>query len=155
MKRRPGGESSKRKREYLSSVTLVIQGKDLEPKMITKELRLVPSSAWRAGERKVLTRRNGTQRVLGSTHALGGWTLSLTSRIQDAPLEEQLAFWSRRLRSRRSGLKRLQARRWWCGLEIFLVTDSTASVFLPAGQVQALASLGLDLKVSIWTADRP
>jgi uncharacterized protein DUF4279 len=155
MKQRPKRKRSKSEREYLSSVTLMVLGTNLEPDVVSEQLKLVPSASWRRHERTSVERRDGTKLVFRSKHEWGGWTLSLNARMKEAPLEKQLAYWSSRLKSRRSGLRRLQARRWWPVLDIFLVTSATASIVLPQRQVKALASLGLDLRVSIWVAEEP
>lgn len=61
-------------REYVSSVTLLVLGEDLNPDKASAELRLEPSQSWRKDGRSIRL-RDGTTQLRESAHAWGGWKM--------------------------------------------------------------------------------
>jgi hypothetical protein len=128
--------------EYLGSVSLIITGRELDPKVVTQVLQMKPDHAWRRGD------------MVGSARAPsvakeGGWK-RLAARQRRSPyLEPQLQAWSTALRPKVSGLRRLKARGLSCRLSIFAVAKETVSVVVPVELQRSLAALGLTWELSV------
>ena len=140
-------------KEYVSSVTLMILGEDLKPDEVSAELSLMPSQAWLKGEQKSFARADGSKRVFESRHEWGGWKCFVDQAHEDALLEEQLQFWCDTLQDKVDTLSRFKSKGLHCALSLFVTTDDTASIILPEELQASLASLGLELELSIMTGD--
>ena len=134
-------------REYVSGVTLLILGDDLDPAFVSRSLRLRPSRSWRRGEQK---------RVMGiafdSQYSWGGWKKFLPPSQQHKELPGQLRYWMRTLRGRAPAFAKLASSGHYCSLDCFLTTDATASLIFPPDLQLSLSSLGLDLRISVSVA---
>jgi hypothetical protein len=133
---------------YVSSVGLMILGHNLEPHEVSHTLDLKPSASWRKGETKGYTRADGTTVEFDSQHKWGGWRMN--GDPQDTTLGAQLARWCDLLRNRSTRIEQLRSRGCRCYLDVFLTTDDAAFVLLPQALLGALASLGVDVELSIW-----
>ena len=140
-------------KEYVSSVTLMILGENLNPDMVTAQLSLTPSRAWCKGEQKSFVRSNGSKCVFDSRHEWGGWKCFIDQTHENALLEKQLQFWCDTLRDRVDAIARLKSKGMHCALSLFVTMDDIASIILTAELQVSLASLGLELELSIMADD--
>ena len=131
--------------EYISHVTLMILGEDLDPTVVSQTLKLRPSQSWKRGAPQSL---KGV--ALDSTHSWGGWKKFLPPSQKARPLPAQLRYWVRTLRGRERMLAKLAASGHWCTLDCYVGTDATASLILPVDLQRSLSALGLDLRLSVW-----
>ena len=135
--------------EYVSSVTLLILGENLDPDVVSRELDLVPSQSWSKGVQHSYSLSDGTGRCFNSRHEWGGWKLNLNSSYNDAPIETQLNFWCDTLSDKSSVLAKLKEKGMYCALRLFVTTDNTASIVLSEKLQGALSALGLEIELSI------
>jgi hypothetical protein len=140
-------------REYTGSVMLLILGNDLDPDEVSDRLDLAPSQAWRRGERQSFVRVDGSRLEFKSKHGWGGWKRFIEARQKELPIEAQLEFWYKKLRSRVAALAHFRSKGWDCALDLFLVTDATASMIFSSELQNSLSELGVDLRISIWAVD--
>jgi hypothetical protein len=134
--------------EYVGSVTLMILGEDLDPDMVSRELGLTPSQAWRKGEKKSYLRANGTTHRFESRHEWGGWKLFLDPEHKNDPVEAQLEYWSELLGPRLNSITQLKSKGFECLLNIFVTSGETVCIVIPDQLQKSVASLGLDLHLS-------
>ena len=139
--------------EYVSSVTLIILGEDLDPDMVSQELSLTPSKSWRKGEQMSFSRPDGSKRLFDSRHNWGGWKLFVDPKYENDLLETQLQFWCETLRDKTNAIARLKSKGMYCALSLFITTDATASIVLPETLQKSLANLGLEIDLSISMGD--
>jgi hypothetical protein len=125
--------------EYLSSVTLMLRGLDLEPDEASKLLRMRPNQSWRKGDRG----------PSGKKHEWSGWKKFMPARFESKELDSQLAYWCRALKGRDSAIRRMSTPRNSCVLRCFVTTDETASIVIGAKLQQSLAKLGLVIELAI------
>jgi hypothetical protein len=137
--------------EYVSSATLIVLGDALDPDVVSTELLLSPSRSWRKGEQKEFTRHDGSRRVFDSRHEWGGWKLFMDPRYKNDPLETQLQFWCEALQGKSDVIAKLKSSGLRCILDIFVTTDATASIVLSEDLLKSVASLGLEIELSIVT----
>lgn len=137
-------------REYVCSVTLMVLGEDLDPDSVSATLRLEPSQCWRKGE-KAKGRCGSAIALRGSVQEWGGWKLFMADEQKDLLLEEQLECWVEVLRPRIVGLRQLRLLGLECALDIFVTSSETASIVLSNQLQKAVASLGLEMRISFWT----
>jgi hypothetical protein len=131
-------------REYVSSVTLVITGESLDPDDVSRNLGLDPDQAWRKGD----TKQFG-ERVHRYPH--GGWKRYLPESFRNQPFEDQLAYWASLLGDHLMVFREIEHQGHDCVLSCFITTDETASIVVPPELQCALASLGLNIELSVWT----
>lgn len=139
--------------ECLSSVTLIVLGRDLNPDTVSHELSLTPSKSWSKGEQKQIERSDGSQRVFDSRYEWGGWKLFMDSKLNNDLLEAQLQFWIDLLQDKTEAITRLKSHGLQCLLDVFITTDATASVVLPEELQKSLAALGLEIELSIMMGE--
>ena len=120
--------------EYLSHATLMVLGTSLEPADVSRLLKLRPTNAWRRGD----------------SHAWGGWKKSLPTSQIARPLPSQLRYWVRVLRGRAKAISKLVATGHLCALDCYIGTSSTASIVVPADLQSELATLGLEMRLSVF-----
>lgn len=129
---------------------LVILDYDLDPDQVSEVLSLVPSQAWRKGEKKKYTRWDGTVVVFDSIHEWGGWKLWLSGELKQIPLDAQLNHWLQILNERSAEIKQLKEN----GFEITLdctLTTRVHCLHLPAVLQARLGELGVDLEVTVYS----
>jgi hypothetical protein len=134
-------------REYLSHVTLLVLGSDLDPRCVSRILGLRPTQAWSKGDAK--TSPGGTM-MSKSMHSWGGWKKSLPASYLAVSLSGQLGFWGRTLKQKAPALLQLSGSGYLCALSCFVSTSVTASITIPAELQRKIASLGLELELSIF-----
>ena len=127
-------------REYLSYVTLMIHGKNLEPVEVSRLLHLRPSQSWKRGE--------STGRTM--PHPWGGWKKSLPKNLMPSPLPTQLRYWVRTLRERTAQIRTLERSTHLCALNCYIGSSHTASIIIPVELQQSVAALGLELHISFF-----
>ena len=130
--------------EYVSHATLMILGDDLDPTFVSRSLKLRPSQSWRRGEPQSI---RGVS--LESTASWGGWKKFLPPSQKPRPLPSQLRYWVRTLRGRERALAKLAASGYWCSLDCYVGSDTTASLVLPVDLQRSLGVLGLDVRISV------
>lgn len=131
---------------HCCSATLTVVGDDLDPEVVTAALGWSPDKSWRRGEHKRFTRADGTERVFESVHDSGGWKSFESDEERRRPLQDQVATWLDRLRSRKTALRELRARGWEVELDCFAATSEY--LHLRTGLMEQLAGLGVDLAVT-------
>ena len=136
--------------EYTGSVMLMILGDDLDPDEVSDRLGLAPSQAWRKGERHSFAKPDGSKLEFMSKHRGGGWKRFIGAGQEKLPLEAQLEFWHRKLRSRIAALSSFRSKGWDCVLDLFVTTDETASIIFSADLQSQISELGVELRISIW-----
>jgi hypothetical protein len=139
--------------EYTGSVMLMILGDDLDPDEVSDRLGLVPSQAWRKGERHSFTRTDGSRLEFRSKHTWGGWKRFIEPRQEKLPIEAQLEFWYKKLRAHIAALASFKSEGWDCALDLFVTTDATASMVFSGGLLKRIAELGVELRISFWAAE--
>jgi hypothetical protein len=140
--------------EYVSSVTLMVLGTNLDPDMVSEELNLNPSQSWRNGEQKSFNRPDGSKHVFDSKHEWGGWRLFSDPLCKNAHLETQLQFWCDALQDKTSAMAVLKSKGLHCVLDVFVTTDATASIVLPEELQRSLGTLGLEIEISIIAGNK-
>ncbi|KAB2310644.1 DUF4279 domain-containing protein [Betaproteobacteria bacterium SCN2] len=133
------------KQEYLSHVTLMILGNNLDPQSVSRSLRLRPTQAWRQGEPKT--------RDLHSTYEWGGWKKALPNAQLTEQFARQLAFWVKALAGRAKAISKLSRAGNLCALNCYIGSSGTASIVIPPELQRAIAALGLELQLSFFAYD--
>jgi hypothetical protein len=144
----------KKDREYLGKVNLIIIGDDFDPDSVSNELSLRPSQSWRKGEQHELILRDGTKRVFKSRHRRGGWKLFIDPKRKHSPIEKQLKFWCDKLKSKTEAIAKLKVNGMRCALNLFILTDGTATIRIPEELQKSVASIGLDMELDIWVGNK-
>jgi hypothetical protein len=139
--------------EYVSSATLIVIGDDLDPDDVSRELSLIPSDSWRKGERRSFVRQDGTRHVFESRYEWGGWKMRVSAEHDNDPLEAQLQFWVETLQDKKPALARLKSAGMQCILDLFVATN-IARIILTEGLQKSVASLGLEIELTISTGYR-
>lgn len=129
--------------DYISSVTLIILGDDLDPHVVSDALGMEPSRCWRRGEEKKL--------APGTFYDWGGW--KCFGPDTDAEVEDKIDYWLVQLRGKESELKSLKRRGCRCLLDVFLAFDEVATLQLTSEFHRKIADLGLDLDICINSGD--
>jgi hypothetical protein len=137
--------------EYTCSVTLIVLGESLEPDVVTKELMLTPNQSWTNGEQKQFIRSDGSKRAFDSYHEWGGWKKFIPDEVKGEYLEEQLQHWCNTLQEKKTGINALKSTELDFVLDIFICTDSTASVIIPEALQREIYELGVELHISFET----
>ncbi len=130
--------------EYISRVTLIILGNDLDPAHVSRMLKLRPSKVWKRGDSQTSGRL-----TFDSTYSWGGWKKFLPAAQNSRSLPSQLRYWARTLRGRERIISALVDSGHRCTLDCYIGTDTTASLILPTDLQQSLSALGLDLTFSV------
>ena len=133
---------SKDDREYTSYVTLMILGDDLDPQSVSKALRMRPTRSWMRGE---------SPKESEFLYEWGGWKKSLPNTQLSQSLGRQLAFWVRALHGRTQAIAELTRSGHLCALNCYVGSSGTASIIVPVELQQALAAIGLELRISFWS----
>lgn len=128
--------------EYLSHVTLMILGSNLDPLSVSRSLRLRPTQAWRQGEPKT--------HDCSSSHEWGGWKKALPNAQFTQPLSRQLAFWVKALSGRAQAIAKLTRAGNSCALSCYIGSSDTASIIISPELQRAVAALGLELQLSFF-----
>ena len=79
-----GTRKNNASKDYSSSITLVITGEDLDPKVVTDTLSLSANQSWKKGE--IRTFPNGREHI----YLWGGWKRFATEEETALLLEVQL-----------------------------------------------------------------
>ena len=135
--------------EYTSSVSLMFLADNLEPEVISEELSLIPTKAWKRGEQKFTIRRDGSKRLMDSYYEWGGWRKNIDKKSKNLYLEEQLEYWCNILSSKKSNIEILKSKDIFCTLDIFITTESTASIIVSKELQKEISELGIELRISI------
>jgi hypothetical protein len=127
--------------EYAGSVLLIITGRELDPEVVTRVLKMKPDRAWNRGD------------AIGSARAParakeGGWKRFAARSRRSSYLEPQLAAWVAALRPKASAIRRLTARGYYCRLSWFAASTRTVSVVIPVSMQRSLAALNLTWELS-------
>src|SRR5262245_14092738 len=114
----------------MASITLMILGDSLDPRNVTRALRMRPTQQWRRGER---------DRVV-PTHIYewGGWKKWSTDKESKKELIEALEHWCLKLTPRKAELARLSR----SGNQIFLdfcLVGETSELCLPPQLLRRIA----------------
>ena len=139
--------------EYMSSTTLMILCDDIDPDIITKELEMFPDQKWKKGEIKSYRKKDGTKVQFESEHEWAGWKRFIDPALKNKPLENQLEFWCNTLKDRKEAISSLKSFDCYCALDIFIITDRTASIIIDGNLQNKLSSLNLELRISIVAGD--
>lgn len=137
---------------FTTSATLILIGNDLDPDLITERLGLVPSQAWRRGETKKLTGRDGVTHILedAGVYEWGGWKLWLPEERRNRPFWSQMTYWERILEDRAEEIKACKAEGLTVELNCFIGGPGNHTFI--ASEYQAfLGSLGVDLDITYYT----
>ena len=126
------------KKEYTSSVTLMILSERGNARHVTRTLHLRPSSSW----------------DIDKKHKWTGWKKHLPKTVDRTPLEKQLSYWIGVLSKRKSALSSLRTNGYYLALDIYISTDATASIVLQNRLARPIAQLGVDLRFSIFADPR-
>ena len=133
-------------REYLSSATLMILGKTLDPKVISKSLSkslcMRPNQAWEKGEEK----------HFGSSihhYQWGGWKKFLPPSLKSKSLESQILYWLRTLRPHKAAITKIGRDQDLVALDCLVITEETASIILPPAILKTVSDLGFDVRLSV------
>ena len=137
----------------MSSVTLMILGKNLDPDVVSQELDLMPSQSWSKGGYHSFTRSDGSKRIFNSRHDWGGWKRYIAPKYKEAQLETQLQYWCEALQDKTNAITRLKSKGMHCVLKVFIATEATASMVLPETLQKSLANLGMEIEFSINMGD--
>ena len=133
--------------EHCCSVTLTVVGEDLDPEAVSKVLGMEPDRSWRRGDRKGLTRPDGTVKQFDSVYEDGGWKKFIPKQYQDKPLSDQVYLWLFNLHDLRDAIMGLQERGWVTELDCF--TASTEVLVLFNDHLRQIADLGVGLGLTI------
>lgn len=136
--------------EYVSHATLMILGRDLDPSVISTNLRLRPTQSWQRGDTKSVALPGANTLAFASVHEWGGWKKTLPASHATRPLPGQLHFWIRTLHGRSKVFERLSASGHHCALDCYVGTAATASMILSPDLQRELAALGLELRLSVF-----
>lgn len=128
-------------REFASSVSLVVTGNDLNPSDVTAALGIEPDSSWRRGDAK---------RVGSDLYEWGGWKKHLSGRDEDDPFTPELQVWVDLLKPRTAEIRSLQEVGCNLVLVCFISVSGAALVELTPSFQRELASLGVDVHMTIW-----
>ena len=132
---------------------LIIIGDDLEPEKVTSALGWSPNQAWRRGEHKRFTRRDGIVRTFDSIHEWGGWKLFSSDEECELSLDKQFDAWMARLQTKNQELRSLHDLGWQIKLDFFVATSEYLD--LPAASLSLLATLGVELNLTISVSHEP
>lgn len=132
---------------------LIILGDDLDPVMVSRAMALEPFQTWRKGERKELTRRDGSKKVFDSRHEWGGWKRLGAPEHRNMPLEAQLRAWCDALHPKIDAIAKLKAAGLRCALNAFIMASKVATIRIPENLQRDLAGLGLELEIDFWAED--
>src|SRR5688572_23746113 len=128
-------------RECVTNVSLMILGKLLDPKAVSRALRMKPNQYWRKGERK---------QVGDSLHQWGGWKKWPPASVRSKPLVQQLRYWAKELESLSDAIGEISSAKNQCILDCFVSTDGTMSIVLDSELQRRVSALGVELHLSIW-----
>ncbi len=134
-------------KNYISSVTLVITGENLDPDVVTENLSLAPSQSWRRGEKRIF--QSGRVHV----YPHGGWKLFAQEQDNPLTLELQLQAWAILLSPKAEEIKALAGSGVSVVLDCYLSTANAASIRIDAKLLAALGSLGVELCWGIFEED--
>ena len=133
--------------EYRSHVTLMLIGRELDPRLVSNVLGLRATQTWTRGELK----RAPSGKVLSSEpHLDGGWKKSLPASQVARPFPLQLRFWAVKLREKARALSDLTGDGNLCALNCYVATSGTASIIIPAALQLDISALGLELQLSVF-----
>ena len=132
----------------------MVLGESLQPDVVTNELRLTPNQSWKKGEQKHFIRSDGSKLIFDSYHKWGGWKVFIPDEIKDEYLEEQLQYWCNTLQEKKSNIEALKSKDLDFALDIFICTDSTASIIIPEALQKEVSELGVELQISFQTHEK-
>jgi hypothetical protein len=133
-------------KDYVSSVTLVITGLDLEPEQVTKILEMPPTRSWKRGQEKVF--RSGRTHV----YPWGGWKLFQSDETMKMPLEKQLEYWASLLAPKTASLRQLRGMDCAAVLDCYLSISETASVPVSAELLEKIAGCGVEIELNCFAS---
>ena len=135
-----------------TSATLILLGDDLNPDLITERLGLVPSQAWRRGETKKHTGRDGVTRIIedAGVYEWGGWKLWLPEERRHRPFWSQLTYWERILEDRAEEIKACKAEGLTVEINCY-IGGPNYHLFLTSEFQAFLGNLGVDLDITYYT----
>lgn len=131
-------------KEYVSSVTFIVTGQDLEPDAITKLLSLSPSQSWSRGEKRIFP--NGREQI----YQWGGWKLFEDPSKSDLSLEQQISSWVEILSKCPAQLQQIKALKNNLVLDCYVEINDVVSPVLEAETLFSLGTLGLNIAFNIF-----
>jgi hypothetical protein len=131
-------------RDFISRTALLITGVNLSPARVSAALDLVPDASWQRGDAK---------RVGDTPHKWGGWRKKLPPGGNEDPFSAELRTWSHLLSSRSQALRALQDEGAEVVLDCFISVSGAALFELDSELQQALAALGVNIRIAIWAAN--
>lgn len=132
-------------REFASSVSLVVTGSNLKPSDVSTALGIEPDSSWQRGDAK---------RAVDGLHEWGCWKKHLPGGHEDDPFTPQLQIWVDLLEPRTTEIRALQELGCHFVLACFISVSGVALVELTPGFQKDLASLGIDVRMTIWAGQK-
>jgi hypothetical protein len=137
----------------VSSATLIVLGDDLDPAQVTQVLDLVPSQAWRKGEKKRVTGYDGKTRFYEGVYEWGGWKLWLPEELREIPFPSQLSHWTQLLMERSTEIKGLKNKGFTVELNCSIISQ-TYCFQVPSALQELFGSLGVDLDITFYSHRR-
>lgn len=137
--------------EHCCSVTLIVTGKDLDPKTVTRTLSMAADRSWSRGEQKSCTRPDGKVLHFERVYEWGGWKRFLPEAETDRPLDDQIRYWLSELRERRDAIHELLE--LGCCIELNCFAAGSEFLWLSNRELRDLAKLGVDLSLTLSSGD--
>ena len=133
-----------KKREYLSSATLIILGNNFDPKYISRLLDLKPDQMWMRDEVKMIGEK------LKHVYKDSGWKKYISKKYLNKYLEPQLEYWCKLLIAKSKAIKKLSKDGNRIVLNCFIGTDSTATININSELLEKLAALKIGIEFDIF-----
>jgi hypothetical protein len=140
-------------RDVVESATLIIYDGDFEPSEVTAALRLHPTQTWKNGDRKALTRRDGTRLLFNSIHHSSGWKMWLEETQNDQSLADQLEHWRNLLAPISAELRALSDRGLMVELNCFVTTGTSTTFRISPSLQAAFARMAIHLDITLCAHD--
>lgn len=135
------------RKDYGSSITLIITGDDLDPERVTEILQLSPSQSWKRGEKKVF--RSGRKFV----YPWGGWKLFQKENTNEEGLEKQFEWWVDALASKSIQIRQLEEMQCFAVLDCYIAVPDAATAQLSPELLSKIARIGVGIELNFF-ADR-
>lgn len=133
--------------QTLSSVTLLVLGDDLNPPLVSRALGMFPDRAWQKGQTLEISAADGRLLQVGDPAPWGGWKKFIPPHLEQALLEEQLAFWVERLQGLAKEVEDFRRLDWTVTLDCLLTTSVAEVAELKHELLCGLAAIGVDVDI--------
>ena len=133
--------------DYVSSVTLVFIGQDLDPELITDAIGILPSQSWKRGETKIF--RSGRKHV----YSWGGWKLFQSDATLHVPLHKQFEYWVSLLAEKADRLRKLREMNYPAVLDCYISIDEVATETFTAELLAKIASIGVGIELNCFASN--